>query len=584
MIKSTARVALLICTVSLLFVLAVAGEEPSKTTTMPARAAAVNVKIVPVGMTQGQIDFVEKTLPQNRSLAPLLEGANYRLLYTEPVEKAPGAAQDFRTVFYDYTRQRTIIAEGSLSRPQTAVARVVKDWQPYVNDDEFQDAVTVLMADPVFGPALQSRAATTYRPMPPVQGWVKEAPVTERIVNVGLLPAPGSQDFQHEIVGVNLARRSIVRYPGDAPNRARADNDSVCGVPAAGQATTRRGTAGQYQLTVTDTDGSVLWDMLVLRPAISSGTNASGIEIQNVSYKGHLVMKRGHVPILNVQYLNDECGPYRDWEYQEGMFQADGTDIAGAPGFRDCGTTPATTFLETGNDVGNFRGVALFRNGTQVVLVTEMEAGWYRYIHEWAFDADGTIHPRFGFGATANSCTCFSHTHHAYFRFDFDIDGPTNSIVELPLRTTAGWETSATSAGTRIASEKKLLRDPDAPKYYQVRGARRSYFIYPGMDDGTADTYGQADLWFLHWHDGPDPLSAEIDDGHTLFGATEADLDQFLTAESIKKQDSVVWYHASFLHTLDNEADGRPRPANGTVIKTLTGPEVVGPDLVPEGF
>ena len=43
------------------------------------------------------------------------------------------------------------------------------------------------------------------------------------------------------------------------------------------------------------------------------------------------------------------------------MFQADGVDIEGAPGFRDCGTTPATTFLETGDDVGNFRGVALYR-------------------------------------------------------------------------------------------------------------------------------------------------------------------------------------------------------------------------------
>jgi hypothetical protein len=63
--------------------------------------------------------------------------------------------------------------------------------------------------------------------------------------------------------------------------------------------------------------------------------------------------------------------------------------------------------LETGTDVGNFRGVALYRQGTEVVLVTEMEAGWYRYVHEWGFDAGGTIHPRFGFGATANSCTGF---------------------------------------------------------------------------------------------------------------------------------------------------------------------------------
>ena len=100
------------------------------------------------------------------------------------------------------------------------------------------------------------------------------------------------------------------------------------------------------------TDGTVLWDMLVLRPAIFSGTNAAGIELQNVKYKGISVLKRAHVPILNVLYVDGECGPYRDWEYQEGMFEADGVDIEGAPGFRHCGTTPATTVLETGTDVG----------------------------------------------------------------------------------------------------------------------------------------------------------------------------------------------------------------------------------------
>ena len=582
MIKHTTRVTLPICALSFVSILAALGEQQPaapKEATTPGQAGSVNVKVVAVGLSQAQMDAVEKALPQNRSLAPLLEGANYRLLYTESVDSvaaARGTVNDrFRSVFYDYTRQRAIVVEGSLGQPDSAIARVVKNWQPYVNDDEFQEAETVLMADPVFGPALHSRAATTYRPMPPVQGWADDGPVSERIVNVGLLPQPGSEDFQHQIVGVNLARKSVVRYPGNAPSRSKANPDASCAPPGAGQSTTRRGTAGQYQLTVTDTDGTVLWDMLVLRPSISSGTNASGIELQNVTYKGHTVLKRAHVPILNILYVNGECGPYRDWLYQEGMFQADGTDIEGAPGFRDCGTTPATTVLETGNDTGNFRGVALYRNGTEVVLVTEMEAGWYRYIHEWGFDADGTIHPRFGFGAVANGCTCFLHTHHAYFRFDFDIDGPPNNIVELPLRTD-------TNAGTRIVTEEKIVRDPDSPKYYEIRGRQRSYLLYPGANDGVADAYGQADMWFLHWHDGPTPLKAEIDDGHNFFDPTQADLDQFLTGENLQKQDSVVWYHASFFHMPDNQADGRR--TNGAKGDTLSGPDVVGPDLVPVGY
>jgi hypothetical protein len=329
---------------------------------------------------------------------------------------------------------------------------------------------------------------------------------------------------------------------------------------------------------VTDTGGTTLWDMLVLRPSISSGTNASGIELRNVKYKGHSVLKRAHVPILNVQYVDDLCGPYRDWLYQEGMFQATGTDIVGAPGFRDCGTTPATTELETGNDVGNFRGVALYREGSEVVLVTELEAGWYRYVNEWRFDLDGTIHPRFGFGAVTNSCTCFNHTHHAYFRFDFDVDGTNNSISEIQLGS------DVDRIGSQIATEKKISRAGNPSHYYRIRGAKRSYLLYPGTNDGAADTFAGGDMWFLHWHDGPTNLSAEIDDGHTFFGPIEADLDQFLTNEALLKQDSVVWYHASFFHTPGNEVDGLTTGARKDSPLILSGPEVVGPDLVPDGF
>ncbi|MEO7166242.1 MAG: hypothetical protein ABI016_04320 [Chthoniobacterales bacterium] len=448
-----------------------------------------------------------------------------------------------------------------------------------VDDTEFQDAVGVLMNDPGFKPAFAAGQATTYQPMPPVQELHADGSRRQdRIVNVGFLPRPGAEDLRHEIVGVNLGTNRVERYPGGAPRQASAINEATCGNPSAGQPTTRRGTAGQYQLTVLDTDDMVLWDMLVLRPSVSSGTNASAIELRDIKYKGRSVMKRAHVPILNVEYSDNECGPYRDWQYQEGMFQADGTDVAAAPGFRDCGTTPATTAVETGIDAGNFRGVAVYREGNEVVLVTEMEAGWYRYVHEWRFDLNGTIHPRFGFGGTANSCTCFGHTHHVYFRFDFDVDGTANQIFELPLGARPD------RVGNRIASERKLSRNGSAAKYYRIRGGRRSYYLYPGPNDGMADNYAHGDMWFLHWHDGPTNLAAEIDDGHNLFDPTDADLDQFLTGESLLNEDAVVWYHASYTHDPDNEADGAPTGASHSGPRILSGPEVVGPDLVPEGF
>jgi hypothetical protein len=64
-------------------------------------------------------------------------------------------------------------------------------------------------------------------------------------------------------------------------------------------------------------------------------------------------------------------------------------------------------------------------------MVSEMNAGWYRYIMEWRFAPDGTIRPRYGFGSTKNACVCSAHQHNAYWRFDFDIVNPTNKIFQI---------------------------------------------------------------------------------------------------------------------------------------------------------
>ena len=47
----------------------------------------------------------------------------------------------------------------------------------------------------------------------------------------------------------------------------------------------------------------------------------------------------------------------------------------------------------------------------------------------WRLHADGTIRPRFGFGAVDNSCVCETHHHHAYWRLDFDIGGTGDQVV-----------------------------------------------------------------------------------------------------------------------------------------------------------
>jgi hypothetical protein len=554
-------------------------------------ASRFEVKVVPVGPSETQLETLRKSLPYQPAVAALLDGAQSRYLYTELIEPDIKGeirrieSSRFRAFFYDYSHQWTVVAEGFLSGAANVTAHVERSGQPLASREEFQDAVELLMQDRVWGPAINSRNVATYHPMPPIlQSSRDKVEGGRRIILVGLMPSEDGNGFANEIVGVDLAAKTVLRYPAGAPRQSSVSG-SACGAADANQATTSRGTAGQYQLTVTDT-GTTLWEVLVIRPSVSSGTRGSGIELRDVKYKGISVLKRAHVPILNIKYVDGACGPYRDWQYEEGYFQATGTAIPNAPGFIDCGTTPATTSLESGNDTGNFKGVALYRQGSEVVLVSELEAGWYRYISEWRFDADGTIRPRFGFGAIVNACTCQTHDHHAFYRFDFDVGGTVNSIYELPNKSkpTSSSQPNFLHPTGLISTEKKIFRAGSLMHRYRIRGGDRSYMLVPGQNDGEADAYARGDMWFLHYKTGQTNLQAEIDDGANPVGTTgtEANLDQFLTNESLVNQDSVIWYHASFHHAPDASIDSIPRSSQKPLV--LSGDHVVGPDLFPENW
>jgi hypothetical protein len=550
--------------------------------TAKADATKFKVTIVPVGPTDAALEALKQTLVSQPAVKAL-QSANVRHLYTQ-LNQPEQKASRFQAVFYDYTNQQAFTAEGPLSDPAASTIQVEKNWQPPASDGEFADAVTVLQADPTVGKALTAGELNAYRPMPPVMETNADgSPARTRIIHVGLLPASETSKIPHQIVGVDLMAKKMMTYPEGRPATAQAETTPPpCGASNASQSTSAKGLAGQYQMTVTDAQNQTLWEMLIIRPSASSGTRSSAIEIQNVKYKGRTVMKRGHVPILNVQYVAGQCGPYRDWQYQEGMFQATGTDVA--PGIRDCGTTVATTEVDTGTDSGNFKGVAIYREGSEVVLLTEMEAGWYRYIDEWRFDADGTIRPRYGFGAVVNSCTCLTHDHHVYWRLDMDVDGTTNSVYDLELAA------RSSSRYLPVATEKKLLRAGNPAHYFSIRNpdTGRSYAMYSGSKDGAADTYGRGDTWFLRYHTGTTNLTNEFDDGHNNTNSqTEADLDQFVNSETLSGQDLVIWYHATVRHSptgVNASIMCQPPEAHAPGAPLLSGDNLVGPTLIPTGF
>ena len=53
---------------------------------------------------------------------------------------------------------------------------------------------------------------------------------------------------------------------------------------------------------------SPVWEFCFLTPSQSSGPMGSGIELRDVYYKGHLVLKRAHEPIPHLRALKSPAG------------------------------------------------------------------------------------------------------------------------------------------------------------------------------------------------------------------------------------------------------------------------------------
>lgn len=528
----------------------------------------LQVAVTPFGPTPERLAEIGRSVLRHDAVTALVGDGPHRLLSVAALDPEdhgkparPRAPARFRATIYDHAGSRTLLVEGRIDDP-SELGVTETSVQPPVTAAEFADALRVLGGHADFADELGGQGLTPYRPMPPLLDVQEPDGRTRRVVAVGLFSRASRRP--REILGVDLGDGRLHRSDARAPFGSSPSNNTICGAPAgAAEPTATRGTAGQAWVTVKQA-GRTLWRFLVVRPAASSGLRGSGVELRFVDYRGKRVLYRAHVPILNVRYDQDACGPYRDWQWEEGRIQANGTDVA--PGLRLC-PAPAATIMETGSDVGNHLGVAIYVDGQDVVLVSEMEAGWYRYVSQWRLRADGSIFPRLGFAATASPCVCNVHHHHAYWRFDFDIvTAGNNRVLEFndpPLVGGASWHEKR--------FEIARPRDPARKRRWRVenRASGAAYDIVPRSEDGVAAQqpdwpYGRGDVWILRYH------GNEIDDGFNTTTSPDSDakIDRWVDGENVLAQDVVLWYGAHFTHDL-----ARDDPAQHG--------RFVGPDLVP---
>jgi hypothetical protein len=308
-------------------------------------------------------------------------------------------------------------------------------------------------------------------------------------------------------------------------------------------------------------EANPIWQLCWTSPADSSGIDGSGLEITNVTFNGRLVLARGHIPVVNVKYDPGGCGgldlSYRDWNKELVRFEANNVI---RPGYAEPTSPPRTVCDTPGVDVGTFTGVAAEKLTDRLVLTTQVQAGWYRYIYAWTFFPDGTIKPGVRFTAIDNVCTPLAHYHNIYWRFDFDIDGAENDAVDE--FNGGSW--------TGLSAETRRLHAPALERRWRVRDkvSGNAYEIVPSLDDQAADAWSAGDFWALGFR------ATELDDGGATGGldGDKAHIDRYLTGENIDGKNLVVWYRTGIRHAgpVDCELGGPTlRPAR-TPAATVT--------------
>lgn len=508
--------------------------------------ATAEIEIIPLSPSQEDSEEWIREIFQSPTVTRITQTGKLRLLSSDFEEGK------FSLGTYHESSKRHLEIKGNLNENnmndfnsglvRVKVKRLTE--QPPPSPEEFENAVAVLSRNDFFGELIRNNKIQTYKPMPMLLDTPTEG--GDRILTVGIKPL--HPEVKHEIVSVNLNTENVTRFPSHAPKHSFAA-PQTCGPVSSRQPVTRKGVSGSAIVKFVR-DGTELWSLQVVRPSASSGYWGSGIEIRNVRFKGRKILERAHVPILNVNYERNACGPFRDIAYEENAFQARGQTIAS--GIIKASQRPKTIF-ETGSDRGNFRGVAIFEESDEesgaLVLTSELSAGWYRYVSEWKFHRNGMIEPIFKLSAVNNSCTCKSHDHHVYWRFDFDLDTRTPNSVYA--RKNGEW--------IKVRSESAHLKKQGYSSWRVVNPTTRlSYEIRPGIYETPVNQYGRGDVWILKYKKG------EIDDRSGWRG-TEAKLAKFINGESVSGNDIVFWYAGHVRHAPES---------NET-------PHIAGPKLIP---
>jgi hypothetical protein len=309
------------------------------------------------------------------------------------------------------------------------------------------------------------------------------------------------------------------------------------------------------------------WTLQAVRPCLTQATTAGGrgggLEVRNAQYNGRLVFTKAHIPIISVKYDDDACGPFRDWQFQESVFNC--TNVTGMG--RCDGPAITNCDMANGEDTGSFCGISIYRTPSRLILTTSVKAGWYRYILKWNFFPDGTFHPEAFFGAVADPCITNNHVHLVYWRVDMDIETDIPNLVEEHnvysnhehsiAPKAVYWET-----WDNMFLESSRHKQLDGTRWWRVRNTatQRSYLIYPH------ETYKEvneeevrfvpqiSDFWMLNYNSANQEETDDAGTSTRYWGHLNNFLnDTVLNDTPNANVDKVIWFSGAVMHSSEAE-------------------------------
>src|SRR5687768_7081083 len=174
-------------------------------------AGELQVIVEPWGPSQDALNAAAQQAVNGTAVRSALGGAKAQIIGLQPLDLGgePEPPNRVRATLYDYAAERALLVEAPLEADAAPIVRS-SVRQPLPSSEERDAAISVLREDPDLGPELVAGRLLPYRAMPPLAGTERPDGVVERTITVGLRPVSGNAG--HEIVGVHLGRREVVRF------------------------------------------------------------------------------------------------------------------------------------------------------------------------------------------------------------------------------------------------------------------------------------------------------------------------------------------------------------------------------------